>query len=527
MSSSPYRVLGVGVPPMLGREQVFEELLRHLTKAVPDHVSVVGPSLFGKSVLLNHLASHIQSAGDHYLTALYWDLRHGTPQTDVEFRRRFTERVKEALKPVQPDLSEDLALEEEELGELLRLVLEELEKKGLRILAVLDGFDHVLAGSGITGNLWSEMRDLGQRASLRLVTGSRRRLRELCRTEDSRTSDFWEIFYDTPLTVGCFQRHDWSGFLDPFNSKGIQLDRSARKEIHNWTGGVPVLSAALADRLFAGVREGVTLSKPDVDRAAGVIAEERRELLAVLWENCSIELQSDLAALADRDMPLSEVPDQRKRDLELLGFGFSSRNRLRSSCRLMAQFARQQAADVKNLRRLFGDAERFESNIRSLFEIRLAQVRGADPELQAYVKRAIRDLHPDPVHSVVWMRSITERALKLIWAAELPLGRSLPDAWKFLGMRYDRVPRRRGQQCNLLRLITGTEEHAPVSQFVTKPTYLLVDHLQSVGDFGQHKEDDTVSVSIAAAFCLTAIGLCESLSRDLVTPRRIPIQAGE
>ena len=527
MSSSPYRVLGVGVPPMLGREQLFEDILRHLIKAMPDHMCVVGPPLFGKSVLLKHLASHFESGRDHYLTALYWDLRHGTPQTDVEFRRRFAARVKEALKPVQPDLSEDLALEEEELGELLRLVLEELEKRGLRILAVLDGFDHVLAGSGITGNLWSEMRDLGQRASLRLVTGSRRRLRELCRTEDSRTSDFWEIFYDTPLKVGCFQHHDWSGFLSPFNSRRVQLDRSARKEIRNWTGGVPVLSAALADRLFAGAREGVTLSKLDVDRAASVIVEERRELLAVLWENCSIELQADLAALADRDMPLSEVPDQRRRDLELRGFADSSRIKLRSSCRLMATYARHQASDVENLRRLFGDAERFEGNIRSLLELRLAQVGGVDLELRGYVERAIRDLHPDASHSVVWMRSIAERALNLIWAAELPLDRSLPGAWKFLGVRYDRVPRRRGQQCNLLRLITGTEEHAPVSQFVTKSTYLLVDHLQSVGDFGQHKEDDTVSVPIAAAFCLTAIGVCESLSRDLATPRRIPIQEGE
>ena len=523
MSSSPYQILGVGVPPMLGREQLFEELLRHLAKAVPDHMSVVGPSLFGKSVLLNHLASHFKSGRDHYITAMYWDLRHGTPETDVEFRRRFAAGVKEALRPVRPDLSEDLALDEEELHDLLILVFEELAKKKSRFLAVLDGFDHVLAKSGITRNLWDEMRYLGQKKSLRLVTGSRRRLRELCRTEDSRTSDFWEIFYDTPLAVGCLQHHDWNGFLIPFNSKRVQLDESARKEIDNWTGGVPVLAAALADRLFAATREGVTLSKPDVDRIADAIAEERRALLEALWDNCPIELQSDLATLADGDLPLSEVPDRRRCDLELLGFGRSSRSRIRSSCRLMSRFARQQAAEVKNLRRLFGDAERFEGNIRSLLELRLSQIHGADPDLRQFVEQAIRNLHPYPVHSVIWMRSVVERALDLIWEVELPPDSSLPEAWKFVGVKFDpwgRVPRKRGQQCNLLRLITGTEKHAPVSQFVTKPTYLLVDHLQSVGDFGQHKGDDTVSVPIAAAFCLAAIGLCESLSRDLATPKR-------
>ena len=39
MSDSPYRVLGVGVPPMLGRERLFGKLCRHLNKPTPDHVS--------------------------------------------------------------------------------------------------------------------------------------------------------------------------------------------------------------------------------------------------------------------------------------------------------------------------------------------------------------------------------------------------------------------------------------------------------------------------------------------------------
>ena len=63
-------------------------------------------------------------------------------------------------------------------------------------------------------------------ASLRLVTGSRKRLRELCKTEDSRTSDFWEIFYDTPLMVGCLEEEDWEDFLHPFESRAIAFDSS-------------------------------------------------------------------------------------------------------------------------------------------------------------------------------------------------------------------------------------------------------------------------------------------------------------
>ena len=220
MSDSPYQVLGVGIAPMLGREQLFGQLCRHLTKENPDHVCVVGPKKFGKTVLLNQLASHFKSPGEHYVTSLYWDLRHSTPRTDAEFRRRFARRVKGALEPVQPGLADWLEPDDTTIGDLLYLVFQEMECRRLRFLAVLDGFDHILAGSGITRNLWDQMRTLGLMNSLRLVTGSRGRLRTLCKTEESRTSDFWEIFYDAPRMVGCFEDHDWEGFLAPFDSRG-------------------------------------------------------------------------------------------------------------------------------------------------------------------------------------------------------------------------------------------------------------------------------------------------------------------
>ena len=191
MSNNPYQVLGIGVPVMLGRARLFGELCRHLIKATPDHMCVVGPPLFGKSVLLNHLASHFKDTGDHYVTSLYWDLRHDTPRTDDEFRQGFAEQIKGVLQSVKPDLAEYLALEDEGIHGVLELVFTEMDGEGIRFLAVLDGFDHVLAESGITRNLWDNMRTLGQHTSLRLVTGSRKRLRELCKTEDSRTSDFW------------------------------------------------------------------------------------------------------------------------------------------------------------------------------------------------------------------------------------------------------------------------------------------------------------------------------------------------
>ena len=520
MSDNPYQVQGVDVPSMLGRERLFESLCRHLNKPTPDHVSVIGPAKFGKSVLLNHLAGHFRQPGQYFTTSMYWDLRHGTPATDDEFRPRFSEHVKRALRQVDSEFADILEPEHESLHDLLHLIFEEMHREEIRLLAVLDGFDHVLRGSGITRNLWDELLSLCRMSSLRLVTGSRKRLRELCKTEESRTSDFWEIFYDTPLQVGCFKEHDWDGFLKPFESRGVKLDGSAKKEFANWTGGVPTLSAALAERLLMEAPEGASLSKPHVDDVAAATLEERRGLLDALWRGCDIETRSDLAELANRDVPNSEVPDRRIRVLSQRGFATSSGKKLRSSCRLMAQYARHEAEEVNNLQRLFGNNERFEGNIQSLLELRVAQITGGDPVLLGEVKKAIRDLHPEPTQSTTWARSIADRAMDLIWKAELPADRSLPDEWKFIGIEFDergRLPGNAGRQCGILREITGTAAHDPVAKYITRPTCLLVDHVQSVGNFGQHRRGISVSPSIAAAFCFSAIALCESLAKDLAT----------
>ena len=520
MSESPYQIRGGSIPQMLGRELLFERLNRHLTKPTPDHMCVVGPAGFGKSVLLHHLADHFKKREDLYAASMYLDLRHGTPVTDHEFRILFATCIKSALQPVESELADCLELDDNGLSYLLNFVFEEMQRKGSRFLAVLDGFDHVLKGSGITRNLWDELLSLCRMSSLRLVTGSRGRLRELCKTEESRTSDFWEIFYDTPLQVGCFEAHDWSGFLSPFSARNIKFGGSAQKEFANWTGGVPTLAVALASRLFEDATAGTLLSKQHVDSVAKTLVDDRRELLAALWDDCPIELQSFLAALANDDLSIAEVPYHDTRDLKLRGFARSSENKVRSSCRLMALYARQQAGEVNNLQRLFGNAERFEGNIRSLLELRVAQITGGDSVLLGEVKKAIRDLHPEPTQSTTWARSIADRALDLIWKAELPPDRSLPDKWKFNRIEFDeqgRLPGSRGRQCGILRRITGTEEHDPVAKFITKPTCLLVDHVHSVGNFGQHKRGSTVSKSIAASFCLSAIALCESIARDLAT----------
>ena len=88
VTANPYRVLGPSIPRMLGRTSLIQQIERHLLKPSPDHVSVVGPMHYGKSVLLRHLADAHRTESDAFLTAVHVDLRHDTPMSDEAFKRR-------------------------------------------------------------------------------------------------------------------------------------------------------------------------------------------------------------------------------------------------------------------------------------------------------------------------------------------------------------------------------------------------------------------------------------------------------
>lgn len=140
-----------------------------------------------------------------YGFANYLDLRHSTPSTDEDFKHRFAKDLKITLSKINSELADYLEPDENaSIYELLDLVFEELDGKRDRLLVILDGFDHIIKETGITRNLWDQLRNLAQHNSLRLVTGSRLHLRSLrgLMPSDSRVSDFWEIFNPTPLPVG-------------------------------------------------------------------------------------------------------------------------------------------------------------------------------------------------------------------------------------------------------------------------------------------------------------------------------------
>jgi hypothetical protein len=526
---NPYRVLGPRIPRMLGRAELASRVEARLDKQEPEHVSVVGPAMFGKSVLLREIARRYASGTRNYVASVYIDLRHGAPQSDDEARELVAGAMQRSLQPVHPELSEYFELDGIRIKERLQAVIQELAAADERLLIVIDGMDDTLANPRITREVWDNLRSLARQPVVRYLTASRRPLRDLCRTEESRAADLWEVFHGSPVIVGCFEDSDAEAVFEPLTARGMSFDPEALTELIDQTGGVPVLVSALLSLIYESCASDANVTVEEVRSAAETVITEQRELLDALWEDCTAEMKSDLADLTQRDLRTTEVPEQRLIRLERRGFVRKEGKKLRSSCRLMHRFASGEAGEVGSLQRLFGEHARFDHNVRGLLEMRLAQVPVVDEALRGYVEQAIRHVHPEPRHAIVWIRSIVDRALDLVWQKELKDGTIIPESWMEewarAGVRNTpddgagRLPGERGKQLRVLRYASGTGIQGRtirrVTGHVTRPTALLLEHLQSVGNFGQHQEDE-VDRPFAVTVCMAAITLCHCLARDLL-----------
>jgi hypothetical protein len=526
MHKNPYQVMGGQIPQMFGRKSVLEHVFQQLTKTDPVHLSVIGPQLSGKTVFLRALTNYIEKNADIYLAVIYWDFRRTVPVTDQDFINEFGKRIREALINIGAEAAEFIDETGEDVQGDICLAIEEIWIKEKRILIIFDGFDHVLASDGLTRNLWDNLLDLSRKPGIRFVTGSRGRLRELLK-HNARPSIFWEQFDPTPIIMKRFDESDMEDLLLPFKNRNIGFDSSATKEFMNETGGNSILSIGLLHKLFDQAKDGSTIDGEKVITAGKEVTDKYSEILSILWENCLIDIRSDIAALAERDLSQQEIPESRFHILDRQGFAKISKNKIRASCRIFQRYTAGQAEGVTYMRRLFSNPEGFSCNIKSLLELRLAQIENGDPDLISDIQRAIRDLQPNPSYSIKWARTIVMRALELIWEKELNQDKKIPaewinnwkssedqQYWKEYYVTGELPIKRLGHQCALLDKITGTEYSERVAQYVSKSTYTLVSLMNSVGDLGQH-QNEKVMLGYAAAVCFVAIELCNNLLEEL------------
>lgn len=522
MASCPFQILGTRIARRIGRDREFNRLLSQVER---NHLSVVGPKYIGKSVLLLALAEHFQAGNCTFRSSLYWDLKHHTPNDDSQFFSQFASRLVVPVRSVNQEYAAELQGEGVDPLKSIKFVLELLNEEHKAILVCLDGCDNLLLGSAVTRNLWDNLRALAEMDSLRFVTGSRRRLRDLCHSPESKTSDFWNIFAN-PFGLAAMTESDVQEFAGAFAADGVGIGPGALRELFNWSGGIPVILASHCHSLWEIALETKELTKESVDRVGAELHLAQQDALIEIWQDCTEEQRALFARVQQE-----EVTDTEPRNatlissLEARGFLRSDGRKVQIASRVLGNFVAQGAGGRSNtLATLFGTNEGFVANAKGLLQLRFASLPSGDEELLSYLRNAIEN-SGDPNVLIRMVRGLVERSFRLIWDKAIP-NRQIPTEWSTEWKQPDRdgnqppnnppegsVPGRLGRQCQLLNLMTDPRRTKRTT--VRRSTYVLLEGLQTVGDFGQHLEGEPVPHGFGVAVCLSALQTVEQVTVDL------------
>lgn len=520
MPDTRFPILGTTVPPMLGRAAILQKMTGSLTKAIPDHLQVVGPRYAGKTVILHELAARLRQGWAPYSAVLVWDLGHQTPGTDALFMQQLARELAAALTVTHPDYAEHLRTSQDNHYQDIAEVLSALKDEGARVLAIMDGFDKPLSNGQLTRNLWDQLRELALNPSLRLVTASRRTLRDLIRHPDAQTSDFWNIFDPTPVRVGCFDENDLTAVLATMPE--WPLAPGAQTELWNASNGFPVLVLGVLNAVCEADTAG-TVSPEALKNASDEAFTTLHDKLDALWIDCPPSCH-DLMQRVLEEGPVARTGIAAA-DAETLlerGFVYSAANKLQRASRLLCRYLQEQPHEGNALVRLFGTSDVYQKNLKGVLERRIEQLSSVDPSLKQYLKRGTGDLPDHPDVFMTNVRGIVDRAFELMWQAEVT-DKRIPSEWMAVWKRnkergvegWETKFPQGGARMQLLNLMTGGGISAPCTKHITRGTYALMNAAYTFGDFGQHQEGAPIYSGTAYSALLLCVELTAALTREI------------
>jgi hypothetical protein len=527
MTNQHFQILGTNIPKMVGREETLNQVWNNLTKPTPSHLSIIGARYSGKSVFIKTLEEKANKDNSSYGAVILWDLGKQTPRSDQEFLKMMCARLGHGIKNLDGYYSDYLLKVDSDEYDELREVIDALSGENHRVLMLWDGFDKPLGEGRLTRNLWDKLRELFSGSCLRLVTATRKPLQELIRDADSVTSDFWGIFDMTPIKLGIFNQRDRDAILE---NLPMNLKKGADKELLNWSGGYPILYLSLLNSLIEA-HPANNVSNDTVNNGALNVAkgDSISGILNELWGDCAESAKTNFRHLCkENHIKLNTLDKSDQISLGEKGLIEVSGNNAALSCRFLKNHIKNTGEDTGSIERLFGEWHNYESNIRSLLELRLAQIIGLDIQLQRYIERAIEDIPETPDLCLRSMRGITEVALNLVWKVELDDVNQVPKHWidewsnaRGLNERNlpdwkKQFPRATGQQIRLLQLATGDDSRVNSrAKYISRSTFLLLRSTFEFGNFGQHIGSDKIDAGIAIAAIMNCLELAANLNREI------------
>jgi len=452
-----------------------------------------------------------------YAGVVYWDLKHNTPREDDVFTKQLAGKLAEAIQPFDKNLSDEITAAGESVGDVVKTVLSLLSDDKKRILLIINGLDKVLSSSSISRNFWDYIRDLALGYSLRIVTGSQKPLREICFTKESQTSDFWEIFAQRPVRLGPLQSKDFDHIAEPLKSRQIEFTEDAIASVFRWTGGVPLLLAALLNEVSGISAKGCQVNEKDIDKCGDSMMINISEVLDSLWSRIPFESRVDLVAIRDGDITVESIGRGRADYLVNAGFITDIDNNLTLSCHAIERVLADKHQDLHSINHLFTHGK-YTSSMRDVLELRLAGISCTDAalnRLRTLIGLMLADIETDTIAALNHLRSVLECSIDVIWYSEDPTTtRNLPgnfltflqtDNWwkerlleKISNFGNTFPPSSERATClTLIDMITRGPNK--LSSQVSRASYILLNHIKATGDYTNHRDGSIIESEFAIA----------------------------
>lgn len=294
-----------------GRHAEVELIFSRLRNPEFESSSVVGERKVGKTSLLNYIA-HPQvvrryNMDPETLLIVYMDLAMITSATTPSrlyqlILRRLRMRVQDPqLQATIQEVSQSETLDVYDLSDLL----EGLEGRGLRLVLLLDEFDHLGSNENFGPEFYYGLRSLAIHYNLAIVTASRLDLIDVCHSAEVRSSPFFNIFAN--IYLPAFSREDVDGLLKgSLQGTGIAFTQEEVEYAAAFAGRLPFFLQIAFHALFEARQQGMPMA-PALDYLRQRLGVEASPHLSVYWQHSSFGEQLVLATLALRELD-EEVP---------------------------------------------------------------------------------------------------------------------------------------------------------------------------------------------------------------------------
>jgi len=301
-----------------GRQPLIQDIIQGVLAAPqPLDFSLVGPKMIGKSRLMKYLAADtgpLKGAEyadwrpatykeSQYIFVGHYDCDwpdarlHLTNFINQQFQLqlRDTKSIKIDWNRVDASASPG-----QQIGALVR----QLEQQGIRLVLLLDNFDHIFRSDNVTEEMINELRPLSN--EMGLVVASEYSLHDLDSNQSQAASPLFNVMHQ--LFIGLLDSAAAREWIDTY---GDSLSPEIKDELFKLAGGHPFLLARIND-IIIELQQYAAPETPLAGEHLPLIklrlAEHGRQLFETIWRKLTDETHGIAAPALALAQQLAQTP---------------------------------------------------------------------------------------------------------------------------------------------------------------------------------------------------------------------------